>query len=148
MAQDSEQPNLCAFGAEIILSHLNALEKEIEGNHPEFKRLPDSAKHTVLNILKAGRRKEAFRSYKFFKDMYLSLLEMKRVLKKGAKAVIIIGNNHYKLNEHYEEVRNDQVIWEIAEKEGFKIDRVITRELEKSMSGMIRYESVVILQKH
>jgi DNA modification methylase len=72
---------------------------------------------------------------------------MRRVLKKGAKAVVIIGNNHYKLNEHYEEVKNDQVIWEIAEKEGFKIDKVITRELEKSMSGMIRYESIVILEK-
>lgn len=125
----------------------NELEKEIEDNHPEFKRLPESAKHTVLSILRAGRRKEAFRSYKFFKDMYLSLQEMRRVLKRGAKAVIIIGNNHYKLNEHYEEVKNDQVIWEIAEKEGFKIDRIITRELEKSMSGMIRYESIVILER-
>lgn len=31
MVQDSDRLNLCAFGAEIILNHLNALEKEIEG---------------------------------------------------------------------------------------------------------------------
>jgi hypothetical protein len=30
---------------------------------------------------------------------------------------------------------------------GFKEDRTIVRELEKSQAGMIRYESVLILEK-
>jgi len=79
--------------------------------------------------------------------MYLALQEMYRVLKPDAKAVIIIGNNHYKLNDDYQEVRNDKAIKEMAIAIGFKEDRIIRRELEKSMSGMIRYESIVIIQK-
>jgi len=123
------------------------LAQEIENKTPDFERLPQSAKDIVLKIMEARRKREALRSYKFFKDMYLSILEMHRVLKKGAKAVVIIGNNHYKLDSRYVEVKNDQVIKEMAEKEGFRTDKKITRELEKTMSGMIRYESVVILEK-
>ena len=91
----------------------------------------------------------AIRTYKFFEDIYASIKEMKRVMKKGAKCAIIIGNNNYKLDSDYLEVKNDKVIWEIAEKEdiGLIKDRVITRELEKTRAGMIRYESIVILEK-
>ncbi len=147
IASSLEQLEKNMIGNPNLKYYPNELEKEIEGSGSGFKQLPESAKDTVLSILRAGRKREALRSYKFFKDMYLALKEMRRVLKKDAKAVIIIGNNHYKLNEHYKEVKNDQVIWEIAGKEGFKIERIITRKLEKSTFGMIRYESIVILQK-
>ena len=79
--------------------------------------------------------------------MYLALKEMYRVMKKDAKCVIIIGNNHYKVNNEYVEVKNDEVLKEIALNLGFKEDKTIIRELEKTRAGMIRYESILILQK-
>lgn len=125
----------------------DSLLQEMREDFLEYRRLPTDAKKTITKIRKAGRKKQALRTYKFYKDMYLALQEMYRVLKPGAKAVIIIGNNHYKLNDDYEEVRNDETIKEMAIVIGFKEDRIIRRKLEKSMSGMIRYESIVIIQK-
>ncbi|MEM3586200.1 MAG: DNA methyltransferase [Candidatus Jordarchaeaceae archaeon] len=132
-------PNLKYYPKELL--------NEIKRGHEEYARLPVEAKRSIDKMIQAGREKEALRTYKFFKDMYLSLKEMYRVMKLGAKCAIIIGNNHYKLDGEYEEVKNDEVILQIAEKEGFKRDKVIVRELEKSMTGMIRYESIVILEK-
>jgi hypothetical protein len=132
-------PNLKYYPKELL--------SEIKMGHEEYARLPVEAKQSIDKMIQSGREKEALRTYKFFKDMYLSLKEMYRVMKPGAKCAIIIGNNHYKLDGEYEEVKNDEVILQIAEKEGFKKDRVIIRELEKSMTGMIRYESIVILEK-
>ena len=132
-------PNLAYYPAE--------MSEEIRSNTTEFSTLPEYARNIIGQILDAGRIKEAIRTYKFFKDMRLTLREMHRVLKPNAKAVIIIGNNHYKLNGTTEEVKNNLVIVEMAKEVGFLLDRSITRNLEKSMSGEIRYESIVILQK-
>jgi len=44
-------------------------------------------------------------------------------------------------------VKNDQVYLELGEQIGFELDNVITRVLEKSSVGNIRYESIVILEK-
>jgi len=130
----------------VIYGHKELL-KEIETNNPNFQEMPEHAKEVVSKILAAGRTKEALRAYKFFKDMHLSLIEMARVMKRGAKCAVVIGNNHYKLNGEYEEVKNDEVFWKLAEKVGFKKERVITRVLEKSSAGNIRYESIVIIVK-
>ncbi|MGD0176580.1 MAG: hypothetical protein ABSC50_07125 [Candidatus Bathyarchaeia archaeon] len=132
-------PNLTYYPAE--------MSEEIKSNATEFSTLPEYSRNIIGQILNAGRIKEAIRTYKFFKDMRLTLGEMHRVLKPNAKAVIIIGNNHYKLNGATEEVKNDLVIVEMAKEVGFSLDRSITRNLEKSMSGEIRYESIIILQK-
>lgn len=132
-------PNLRYYPREL----LNEIEKE----HEEYRKLSPIAKESINRLIQAGRIKEALRTYKFFKDMHASLIEMYRVMKPGSKCVIIIGNNHYKLDGNYEEIKNDEVIVEIAKKEKFKVDKIIKRELEKTMAGMIRYESIVILQK-
>jgi hypothetical protein len=79
--------------------------------------------------------------------MYLALKEMHRVMKNGSKCVVIIGNNHYKVDRDYVEVKNDEVIKKMALTLGFKEDKTITRELEKTRAGMIRYESILILKK-
>ncbi|MCD6240344.1 hypothetical protein J7K27_02315 [Candidatus Bathyarchaeota archaeon] len=120
---------------------------EMKESNPEYARLPKNAKEVIMLLRRCGRKKEALRTYKFFKDMYLALKEMYRVMKKDAKCVIIIGNNHYKVNNEYVEVKNDEVLKEIALNLGFKEDRTIIRELEKTRAGMIRYESILILQK-
>jgi DNA modification methylase len=124
-----------------------SLVNEINELNPEYARLPEAAKEIITALRKFDRTKEALRTYKFFKDMYPALKEMYRTMKKDSKCAIIIGNNHYKLDSDYEEVRNDDILKEMAESIGFKEDRTITRVLEKSRAGMIRYESILILSK-
>lgn len=124
-----------------------SLFNEMNELNPEYARLPRNAKEAVMTLRKFGRTKEALRTYKFFKDMYYSLKEMHRVLKKGAKCAIVIGNNRYKLDSDSEEVKNDEILKQMAFTIGFREDRTITRELEKTRAGMIRKESILILEK-
>jgi tRNA G10 N-methylase Trm11 len=124
-----------------------SLLKEIQSNSSDYTNLPQNAREVVSTLIKYGRTKEAVRTYKFFKDMYLSLKEMYRVLKRPSKCVIVLGNNHYKLDGNYAVVKNDEVLKEMALMLGFREDRTIVRELEKSQAGMIRYESILILEK-
>jgi hypothetical protein len=72
---------------------------------------------------------------------------MYRVLKRSCKCAIVIGNNRYKLDGDYAVVKNDQVLREMALMLGFKEDRTIVRQLEKSQAGMIRCDSILILEK-
>jgi tRNA G10 N-methylase Trm11 len=124
-----------------------SLLDEIVYQKPYFAQLPENAKNTVSSLVEHGRTKEAMRTYKFFKDMLLTLKEMHRVLKHGAKCAIIVGNNHYKLDGKYAEVKNDDILKQAAQTLGFKEDKTITRELEKTRAGMIRSESILILEK-
>ena len=148
------------------------LEKNMEGNpkprlyrdeklvaevtkESEFYRgLPQTAKDSISRLRKAGREPEAVRTYKFFKDIHASLVAMNKLLKVGGKCAIVIGNNHYKLSEtEEEEVRNDKVVFEIAQRNevGFVPDKLtggmVQRPLEKTQAGYIRNEAVVILEK-
>jgi hypothetical protein len=132
-------PNFRVYSDSLLL--------EIKNEDEDYVLMPKNAKEIIKAILKADRKKEALRTYRFFKDIFRSLKEMHRVLANGCKAVIIIGNNHYKLDGVYVEVKNDEIIKQMGLMIGFKEDRKIVRELEKSMSGLIRYESIVILQK-
>ena len=124
-----------------------ALLNEIKNNEFDYANLPEDAKEALRSLVRHGREKEAMRAYKFFKDMRLVLSEMKRVLKKSSKCAIIIGNNHYKLDDHYAEVKNDEVIEKIGNSLDLVKDRKIVRYLEKTQAGMIRYESILILEK-
>jgi hypothetical protein len=132
-------PNLRVYPASLL--------EEMKDEDPSYSKLPVDAKEVISALRKYGRTKEALRTYKFFKDMYLALKEMHRVMKNGAKCAIIIGNNHYKLDSEYTEVKNDEVLKQMALTVGFKEDLIITRELEKTRAGMIRYESILILEK-
>jgi tRNA G10 N-methylase Trm11 len=122
------------------------LEASAEKNEA-YSKLPLDAKQVALDLERYGRTKEALRVSKFFEDMYFALKEMFRVMKKGSKCAIIIGNNHFKLDNKYVEVKNDDILKQMALAIGFKEDRKITRELEKTRAGMIRYESILILEK-
>lgn len=154
----------------ITLDFFNSLKKlkwDMIGNpslnYKKNKKLVDSLKKKdskyndlgqskyaikIVEMLKQGKRMDgALRCYKFFIDIYVSLKEMYRVLKHGGKCGIIIGNNHFKVDGKFAEVQNDRVIWELGEKIGFKVDSIITRELQKTSVGNIKYESVVIFEK-
>jgi DNA modification methylase len=132
-------PNLRVYPASLL--------EEMKDEYPSYSKLPVDAKEVISALRRYGRTKEALRTYKFFKDMYLALKEMYRVMKNGSKCAIIIGNNHYKLDSEYAEVKNDEVLKQMALTIGFKEDLTITRELEKTRAGMIRYESILILEK-
>lgn len=124
-----------------------SLLREVQDNSSDYASLPQNARDIVSTLIRYGRTKEAVRTYKFFKDMYLSLKEMYRVLKRPSKCVIVMGNNHYKLDGNYAVVKNDEVLKEMALTIGFREDRTVVRELEKSQAGMIRHESILILIK-
>ena len=109
--------------------------------------LPILANQLIKNLIDSGRRQEGLRTFKFFIDMYDALKEMFRVMKPGSKSAIVIGNNHFKVNDKYIEIPNDQIIQKLAEQIGFIVDYFINRELHKSSEGIIREESVVILKK-
>jgi len=131
-------PNLKAYPASLL--------EEMKDENPSYSRLPIDAKEIISALKRYGRTKEALRTYKFFKDMYLTLEKMHGVMRTGAKCAIVIGNNHYKLNDEYKEVKNDEVLKQVALAIGFKEDRTIRRNLEKTRAGMIRYESILILE--
>lgn len=123
-----------------------SLFEEMKEENPSYSKLPTDAKEIISTLKRYGRTKEALRTYKFFKDMYLALEGMHGVMKIGGKCAIVIGNNHYKLNEEYEEVKNDDILKQMAITIGFREDRTLRRDLEKTRAGMIRYESVLILE--
>ena len=103
--------------------------------------------YKLLGMLSDGRREAAVRTYRFWADMVATTKEMYRVLKPGAKCAVVIGNNHYLVDSKSVEVQNDRAFQEIAEKTGFHADRLIKRSLEKTTSGEIRTESIVIVTK-
>ena len=109
--------------------------------------LPPYATQIVLALAKGGRADAGLRCLRFFEDMEKSLEEMHRVLKQGTMAAVVIGNNHFLVNEEPVEIRNDDVIRRLADAIGFEVKSRVQRDLEKSSTGMIRYESVLFLKK-
>jgi len=144
---DIPQLEINMIGSPRFKVYSQSLLAEIRNNTPDYANLPQDAKDAVSTLVRCGRAKEAMRTYKFFKDMYVVLKEMYRVLKRSCKCAIVIGNNRYKLDGDYAVVKNDQVLREMALMLGFKEDRTIVRQLEKSQAGMIRCESILILEK-
>ncbi|MFQ5910883.1 MAG: hypothetical protein ACE5IJ_09230, partial [Thermoplasmata archaeon] len=108
---------------------------------------PDYCVSKVRSLSKGGREDAALRCLKFFLDMRASLSEMFRVLKPGAKSAIIIGNNHFKVANQWVEVENISAILQMGVARGFEKDGIVQRPLEKTSSGMIRQEAIVLLRK-
>ncbi|MBU5537659.1 MAG: DNA methyltransferase [Candidatus Aenigmatarchaeota archaeon] len=123
------------------------LLKMIKDEEKDPLKLSTLAKKYVDILMSNGRQSAGLRVYKFFIDMLFTLKEMYRVMKKGAKAVIIIGNNHFLVSNRYIEIPNDEIILEIGKKIGFNEDNAIRRELQKSSVGNIRQEMVIIFEK-
>jgi len=110
-------------------------------------KMSESAHKYVNMLLNNGRQDAGLRVYKFFIDMLYTLREMHKVMKKGSKCTIIIGNNNFMVGNEYVEIPNGEVILEIGKKIRFKEDLVIERDLQKTSVGNIRKESVIILEK-
>lgn len=108
----NDQPQLTILGFHEDLDSLRAqmigfpgvnfdrktLMADIANGAPTYTDLPEYAKSIICVLIEGGRRDAALRSYKFFLDTKLSVVQMASVLKTGAKYVTIIGNNNYKLD--------------------------------------------------
>ena len=157
----NDYPQLVLLG---MVESFNELEKNMMGNprvnfdRKEIQKIIDgelenpikdsaTAMKFVKILINEGRADVGHRSFNFFSDMYFTLKEMYRVLKKNAKCAIVIGNNHYKINEHYEEIPNDDILLEMGKSIGFKEDMLIKRDLHKTQVGNIRRETILFLQK-
>jgi len=88
---------------------------------------------------------------KYFLDMKKSLIEMYRVLKKGAYCIIVIGNNKV-LGKYLETYR---LITDLALATGFKLKIILKDKIRgrgmitkrHNSGGLIKEEFVIVLQK-
>lgn len=84
----------------------------------------------------------------YFSDIWVSLEQQRRCLRKGGYSVIVVGNSLHGSAASPYLVPSDIVIAQIAERLGFKVhDIIISRPLKRRLSGnhFLR-ESIVILQ--
>jgi hypothetical protein len=136
-------PNLKFYRSELAMSIIEETEP--------FSRIPQEGKKMLKRMVQYGRVKEAGRVLKFWEDLRLTLLEIKRVLKPNTgRAAIVIGDNNVQLvkgTERFEQVPNVRVIEEVSKEIGLILEETISRDIEKSMTGMIRNEAIVILRK-
>jgi len=80
-------------------------------------------------ITELGNNKKSREVENYFADMLESFIEMKRVLKKGGKAAIVIGNTKLKGVK----ILNAEVFKEQFENIGFKTYNIIHREIPSKM---------------
>jgi len=123
------------------------LHKMIKSRIKNYEIIYNLAKNISDPFDKANMYYAVKRITKFILDMSLSLSEMYRVLKEGSKCAIIIGNNHFKIKNHFHEIPNDVIINKIAKEVGFFEDLIIERDVHKSSLGLIQKEKIIILQK-
>lgn len=80
-------------------------------------------------VLQLGKDKKSRDVKNYFADMLESFSEMKRVLKKGGRACIVIGNTEFRGVK----ISNAEVFQEQFENIGFKTVNVIHREIPSKM---------------
>lgn len=80
-------------------------------------------------VLQLGENKKGKEVKNYFADMLETFLEMKRVLKKGGRACIVIGNTEFSRVK----ILNAEVFQEQFENIGFKTHDVIHREIPSKM---------------
>jgi len=80
-------------------------------------------------VLQLGENKKGREVKNYFADLLETFVEMKRVLKKGGRACIVIGNTQFQgVN-----ILNAEVFQEQFENIGFKTHDVIHREIPSKM---------------
>lgn len=106
-----------------------------------------SADATIARIFERDPRR-AFIAYKYLEDMRSNLVEVRRVLKRGSKYVIVVGNNKIR-GEVFE---NWKYIMEMAEHVGFHVDcyfgsEIINHFIKVPREERINTDWVIVLEK-
>ena len=159
----NDLPQLSLLG---LVGDMDSLEKNLIGNPRgsngqsellssistktgQFAEIPEVGQRSLKRISRGHLEKEAARTMRFWLDMKTSLVEMRRVLKPGGRAAIVIGDNSLKIEgrKEFERIPNIQVMKDLAKQVGLEVIEELQRTLEKTMSGLIRDESIVILEK-
>jgi DNA modification methylase len=106
-----------------------------------------AADATIERIFEKDQRR-AFIAYKYLEDMRSNLVEVRRVLKKGSKYAIVVGNNKIR-GEVFE---NWKYIMEMAEHVGFHVDcyfgsEIINHFIKVPREERINTDWVIVLEK-
>lgn len=94
--------------------------------HKKEKGLKSKIAEKIVSQLKNKKQREV---QNYFADMLQSFLEMKRVLKKGGKAAIVIGNTKFQGVD----ILNAEVFQEQFKNIGFSTHEIIEREIPSKM---------------
>ncbi len=113
-----------------FLDELSSFRKKFIGSSYRDRKMID-LKSTIADkiVNELGNNKKGIEVRNYFADMLESFIEMKRVLKKGGRAAIVIGNTKLKGIE----ILNAEVFKEQFENIGFKVHKVIHREIPSKM---------------
>jgi hypothetical protein len=97
----------------------------------------DSIDLVLYNIFKIDKRR-AYIAFKYFEDMRQNLIEVNRVLKPGARYVIVVGNN--KIRGHV--VENWKYLMEMSQYLDFEIENYFGSEIIKHFIKVPREERI------
>ncbi len=112
------------------LNELSNFRKKFIGSFSREREKINVLSKTAENIaFHFGDNKKSIEVENYFADMLESFIEMKRVLKVGGKAAIVIGNTKLKGVE----ILNAEVFKEQFENIGFKTHKIIHREIPSKM---------------
>lgn len=113
------------------LSELSEFRKKFIGSAYKEDRGKVDLKSSLAEeiVSQLGKNKKGKEVKNYFTDMLETFIEMKRVLKKGGRACIVIGNTEF----HGVKILNAEVFQEQLENIGFKTHNVIHREIPSKM---------------
>ncbi len=112
------------------LKELSDFRKKFIGSFSRERKKINFLSGTADDIMaKLGNNKTSMEVGNYFADMLECFIEMKRVLKKGGKVAIVIGNTKLKGVE----ILNAEVFKEQFENIGFKTHKIIHRKIPSKM---------------
>ncbi|MDI9312891.1 MAG: DNA methyltransferase [Limnohabitans sp.] len=124
---DLHQLPLLWFG---YLNKLSEFRKKFMGSAYKERKNIDLQSNLASEIVtKLGNNKKSKEVKNYFADMLETWIETKRVLKKGGRACIVIGNTQF----NGVEILNAEVFKEQFENIGFKTHKIIHREIPSKM---------------
>jgi len=117
-------------------------------DYESLHRIQVEGADTVIAKIFEKDRRRAFIAYKYLEDMKSNLAEVHRVLKKGHKYVVVLGNNKIR-GQLFE---NWKYVMEMAEGVGFRLDcyfgsEIINHFIKVPREERIDTDWVVVLQK-
>ena len=108
---------------------LTHFRKKFIGSSYRYRAKSNLKSEIANDIISQLNNKKSSEVHNYFADMLESFFEMKRVLKRGGRAAIVIGNTKF----NGVEILNAEVFQEQFENIGFKTHKIIHREIPSKM---------------